>query len=111
MHAAGAILALHRRVGGRGLFFRDLSGVRAQVRMRMDVLAVVRILGHETCAEQEPPDAEPEPGRWWRGFAGTEWGPLRQGGWRAGELGGPSTRAAPRLWPGRDAFFSLRELC
>ena len=29
-------------------FFRDLSGVRAQVRMRMDVLAVVRILGHET---------------------------------------------------------------
>lgn len=38
-------------------FFRDLSGVRAQVRMRMDVLAVVRILGHETCAEQEPPRA------------------------------------------------------
>ena len=31
--------------------------------------------------------------------------------WRAGELGEPSTRAAPRLWPGRDAFFSLRELC
>ena len=74
----------------------------------MDVLAVVRILGHETCAMQEPPDAEPE-GRRCRGFAGAVWGLVARSleSRRAGRA--QHLRCPPAV--ARQGHFFLCELC